>query len=1075
MGHEDHQISRRTALKILGGTGLMAGFGPRMLGQRPIASAEGRTMAERLAMLQAALGDLPHVEGSTLAPSLQVYAYRREDLLNIRFDLYNLELDVSDNPPMLVPIASGSPSWLVAVFPFQSIAEYAKPVGAKPPSSWPQTPVESLASGPSQLAFSVPASGIPYTLASLTDWQALSALLPAVSTSGGTVAATDPTGAPTSTSPPLTYVEMAWQLLVAPDESAVWVSPAAPVANGTWTELWQARLTPSSPLFPTEIYAVWTPGFSPTGSSLEIMTDPFNTSLTDQAGQNTYRTGLVALSSRASINESEPQNGIPAAAKMFMLTPLGVTADVQGGPYSDIVASDIESWTHKMSVGRDTYVRIVLAGYLYPFGNRASLIQTTDREFQVSPSGDTVAYLVERTTVQVTQPIVSYPYPETGAAVDPDGGRQNPFVSIEVKTLTTPPTDPTSSTTDTPKVVLSSPHVSADNALWINVDGSPFPFAFVGTDAEGRTVDFSAWGIWVSEEAFSSSSETWVNDVVKNYTAKANLPWRSPSMGGQLLAFAPPSSQPGATALHVDSLVFDTTDWITNSSESSPPWYLNLSQTDGAMVRLPAVAALTATDGDDPATGSQIVYESTTYLPDGFPYPAGVPEVFLTFLGSTPLNFTQAGAQASQTGTSQSGGVAAPNFNIDGFARDLGPVSDSATLLTGAFNAKTFFAGLDAKILGAVPLTDIIQAVTGGPIRPADDGPDAGSQAPTIHSVPIYQAGQTAPVALKTTIDWTPAIQSGTTTLPGVFTPDNPDGSGLTIHAQLYAPLDPPGPPTSNIDGELSNFTLTLFGSAAGVIALHFTNVQFSQRTGSKSNVQVNIDTVEFIGALSFIEAFEELFSSLGGPQIDVEPSGITASYTVSLPSIGLGVFALENISLGGTLNIPFTGQPVRLTVNFCTRENPFLLTIFFFTGGGWFAISLGADGIELVEVGLEFGASISLDLGVASGGVTVAVGIYFALGSNTVTLTGFFQASGNLEVLGIISISIVFYLALTYQSPPGDAYGTASVSVTVSVLCFSASVTLTVTKQISSGDPTIPFAQAISATDWSNYCASFA
>ena len=167
----------------------------------------------------------------------------------------------------------------------------------------------------------------------------------------------------------------------------------------------------------------------------------------------------------------------------------------------------------------------------------------------------------------------------------------------------------------------------------------------------------------------------------------------------------------------------------------------------------------------------------------------------------------------------------------------------------------------------------------------------------------------------------------------------------------------------------------------------------------------------------------------------------------------------------------------MRLRVNFCTRENPFLLTIYFFTGGGWFAISLGADGIELVEVGLEFGASISLDLGVASGGVSVSVGIYFALGSDTVTLTGFFQASGNLEVLGIVSISIVFYLGLTYEETGGKsaAYGTATVTVTVSVLCFSASVGLTVTKEIYSSDPVIPFTEAIGETAWSQYCGAFA
>ena len=195
---------------------------------------------------------------------------------------------------------------------------------------------------------------------------------------------------------------------------------------------------------------------------------------------------------------------------------------------------------------------------------------------------------------------------------------------------------------------------------------------------------------------------------------------------------------------------------------------------------------------------------------------------------------------------------------------------------------------------------------------------------------------------------------------------------------------------------------------------------------------------------------------------------------------VGVGVFAIENISLSGMLTIPFDGTPISLQVDFCTRENPFLLSICLFTGGGFFGIGLGADGIELIEVSLEFGASISMDLGVASGGVSIMAGIYFQLAAATapatgevVTLTGFLQASGNLEVLGIISISIVFYLGFTYMDP-GKCYGTATVTVTVKVLFFSASVDLTVTKTFGGdGDPT--FAEAISQANWDTYCAAFA
>lgn len=1138
-----HRIARRTFLKAFGGMGLAAGFGPRLFESLSFAHPEASELAKILA--------------ETLSPDLQVYLYRREDLLDLRFDLYNLELTTSGGSAVLVPTAS--PAWVVVVFPFQALGEYDTLVGSTPPSSYTNTPVSSLATGPSQLAFEVPAgvTSIPFTVAGLLDWQALSPLLPAVSAAQGAAAATDPTGSPTSTSPPLTYIEMAWQLLVAPDPQSTWASASAPVANGSWTELWQARLTryattvaagsnggnivtvaswssPSAGVldvvsttgFPPSgtlvvqtsagtalvaytglsggdeftgctlvsgtgtvstggevaqanpadpsLYAVWTPQY---GSTAAPVNDPFPMSLSFASNltvpspvwgpQN--RLGLVGLSSYV-ITPNGHFNGTAALAPTFMLTGLGATADVRGS-YDNVQVSDIVSWHHKMSVGRDTYVRVVLAGFLFPFGHRAVLVQTTDREFQVSPDGDVVAYLIERQTVQVTQPVVVYPYPDEGAVPQAWGGRQNPFTQIEVKTTNTPPLDvPPNS--DSPQQTIGT--VPFDDAQWVNVGGQPYPFAMVGTDAEGRRVDFTTAAIWVAE----GLSQLDIFQIWASYVNADNLAWRNPLLGGQLLAFAPPApGSPGATALHVDSLLFDALPYdgtVENNSTSttSPPWYPVVSS---AEVRLPALSQLSGAAGDDATPGPQISY-NPTYLENGFQ--AGLPEVFLDIGAPNPaLDFSQSAPQSAQSGTSLSGGLVAPNFTIDGFARDLGPISDTADLVAGNFDPSTFFGGLDATILGAISLSEILGTVTAGPRKPGariEDGPLAGQQAPTINSVPIYPPGASdpptqPPIAVQTTINWAPTIQEAG---GGTFQPG--DVNGLTVNVVIYAPLNG-GSPTYTIDGQLQTFTLQLFGSAASCVEVAFATVHFSSRTGSKSNVEVSVTSVTFTGPLSFIQDFAELFGSLGGPSIDLEPSGINASYSVSIPSIGLGVFALENLSLGGSLNIPFTGQPVRLEVDFCSRDNPFILAIYIFAGGGWLGIRLGADGIELVEVGLEFGASVSLDLGVASGGVSVMAGIYFALGSDSVTLTGFFKASGNLEVLGIISISIVFYLALTYQNPPSAAYGTASVSVTVSVLCFSASVTLTVTKQIAGSDPVITFPEAITSTNWHQYCASFA
>jgi hypothetical protein len=1051
---ETPRIPRRTVLKAFGAVGLAATVAPDLLRwDRTTAGA-----AELARLLRASSPD----GRAALTPNLQVFMQRRDDLLDLRFDLYNLSLDTSGSSPVLVPTAS--PAWVVVVFPMQSVGEYVTAVGSTPPAMYTQTPEQSLASGPSQLAFEVPAgvTAIPFTVEGLLDWTSFSPLLPAVAQQDGAAPATDPTGPPTPASPPLTYVEMAWQLLVAPGPLSFWDSAPAPVTYAGWTELWQARLSGSvvPPALP-ELYAVWTPGYSP--NSLVPTGDPFLMSLSDgtQASPtNQNRLDLVALSSQFG-GAGNQVNGTGAVADLFMLTGLGASTDVRGTYDSGV--SDIVSWHHKMSVGRDTFVQVVHAGYLFPFGHRAVLIQTTDREFHVSPQGDVVAYLIERTTVQVNQPTVTYPYPDEGAVGQAWAGRQNPFTQIEVKTLNTPPLD----------TAFSSPNpiagVPTADAQWIMVDSRPYPFAMVGTDAEGRRVAINTAAIWVSTTVTENGSTgmAQINDIETSYAAAGNVAWRQPPLDGQLLAFAPTTpGGPGATALHTDSVVFDALPYKATSADNgsfsptSPPWYPVLSS---ASVRLPAVSQLSGAAGDDASATGPVVSYDPTYLANGFV--AGVPEVYLDIVTNTqPLDFSQSAPQSAQSGTSLSGGMVSPNFTVDGLARDLGAVADAKHMAAATFNPSAFFAGLDATILGSVSLAGIIAPQSGAA---------AGPNAPKITSVPVYPAGAghpptKPPTATRTTIEWTPAVQAS-----GNFVPNSQ--TKLQINVVIYTPLGG-GAPSYTIHGQLRDFTLSLFGTGAGqCVVVDFTTVHFSSRTGAKSNVEVSIDTVTFVGALSWVQALSQLFSSLGGPSIDLEPSGIKASYSVAIPSIGIGVFSIENMSLGGSLNIPFTGQPVRLEVDFCSRDNPFLLTIYIFTGGGWFAIRLGADGIELVEVGLEFGASVSIDLGVASGGVSIMAGIYFALGSSSVDLTGFFKASGNLEVLGILSISIVFYLGLTYKKPPGDVYGTASVSVTVSLLCFSASVSLTVTKELSSADPVIPFAAAISATAWNEYCASFA
>jgi hypothetical protein len=223
---------------------------------------------------------------------------------------------------------------------------------------------------------------------------------------------------------------------------------------------------------------------------------------------------------------------------------------------------------------------------------------------------------------------------------------------------------------------------------------------------------------------------------------------------------------------------------------------------------------------------------------------------------------------------------------------------------------------------------------------------------------------------------------------------------------------------------------------------------------------------VTFEGPLSFVQTLTSIIPLDGfsdPPGIDVSPTGIKASFSIGLPTLAVGVFSLSNMSIGAGFKIPFIGDPVSVNFDFCTRDNPFVLTVSFLGGGGFFGIQLNPNGIELLEASFEAGAAIAVDFGVASGSVSAMVGIYFkmefdATTSQTLaTLTGFFRFRGEVDVLGIITASIELYLELTYESSSGKCTGTATLDIDVSVFFFHATVSVTATKRFAGGnnDPT--------------------
>ena len=237
--------------------------------------------------------------------------------------------------------------------------------------------------------------------------------------------------------------------------------------------------------------------------------------------------------------------------------------------------------------------------------------------------------------------------------------------------------------------------------------------------------------------------------------------------------------------------------------------------------------------------------------------------------------------------------------------------------------------------------------------------------------------------------------------------------------------------------------------------------------------IDLSAGTVATMGA--FIMATQV---PVHGPALAILIALVPAVLVGLANGVGVGIFSLQNLSLGVLLSIPFTDKPASLLVSISERHHPFLVSVSLFGGGGFFALGVSARGVESVEAAIEFGGSIALNLGIASGGVEVMAGIYFGLTGTTTTLTGYLRCGGYLEVLGLISISVEFYLGFTYLDRAGggpEVWGQARVTVCVKVAFFSKSVSLSVERRFAgaSGDPT--FDDCFDPADWEQYALAFA
>jgi hypothetical protein len=313
-------------------------------------------------------------------------------------------------------------------------------------------------------------------------------------------------------------------------------------------------------------------------------------------------------------------------------------------------------------------------------------------------------------------------------------------------------------------------------------------------------------------------------------------------------------------------------------------------------------------------------------------------------------------------------------------------------------------------------------------------------------------------------------------------------GASLSVDVVSTVALQDPAKSSAVIRGDLRDVALNFVGSDTKTrfVTLHLRRLAFESVDGAKTDLHVDLGEVVFAGALRFVATLTRYVQppaegTAAGPYKDVTPDGVTAGLAIPIPSIEFGAFLLQNLAGDVRMHLPFDGKPARLRIAFSSRQDPFLLTVMALGGGGHFAIAMGVDEVEVLEMALEFGAAVSLNLGVAKGSAKAVGGFYDKLDEGVAAFEGYVKFAGSLRVLGLVTVSAQLYLSLTYYPEKDKASGQASMEVEIDLGLFEKSVSFTVKRTFGGeGDPGFALAypgdvNSGESARWAAYCKAFA
>lgn len=661
--------------------------------------------------------------------------------------------------------------------------------------------------------------------------------------------------------------------------------------------------------------------------------------------------------------------GTPVAVDKLVLTTCGATFSGSVG-YPDL------EWTHRVVMGRDVYVRLLQRGVLFPFGHEASAVEVTERKFDPATG---VAGLHRTLTLVVTQPVLDY-------RIEAAHQREFPFHRVAIDPVLVTP--------------LDRPAPGA-RAYWLTRDGRPVMFTARASSA-GDVIPLHLPLVFAEKG-------TDVGHLNALYAG-------GPREGLEAAPVPPAAVVDRAVPLVVRRRADDVVEAVEHTEQHVRSLTLAAGRIGSGTTFHPRIAGLEVTL---PAVQQLLGQHQTlraTLAPDvveaaqtGRP-----PEVLLQF-PKVVLDFAAARA----------GVAAAPSMAVDRIRRDGPAVANLPTDPKKLFDPS-------AKLLGVVPLVDVIGQVTGRPTI-------TWSRTPTPRAA----------------LHWTERL----TRAQGPFEPLAGCKVTLDVRTELVGDR-----PRSTTDGTVTDFAIGIPSPVEGkyLVKLGFTALRFHAEPDRLPETTLEISSARLGGQMKFVQKLSSYLPGIGAkvPTVEVGAREVRVRYALAVsPPPQLGVFVLQNLLLQAGITLSLGDDPVTVDFAFGTRHRPFLVTVMGFGGGGYLELAIRAGGndagLERLVGGIEFGAAVAMDFGVARGEVHVFGGVVFTKRGSHVEVTGYLRIGGSVRVLGLISVSVELTISLTYVEP-NVLRGEARLLVAVDLTFWSTSVEIKCEKTFTGSDEAV-------------------